>query len=80
MILKEVRALVPVQVYITFPVNPVLTTFQVKVWYIELQVNIAAVGDQVNPKAARVPVQIVVQALLIKKISIWRLTLIHILI
>jgi hypothetical protein len=79
-ILKEVRALVPVQVYITFPVNPVLTTFQVKVWYIELQVNIAAVGDQVNPKAARVPVQIVVQALLIKKISIWRLTLIHILI
>ncbi len=80
MILKEVRALVPVQVYITFPVNPVLTTFQVKVWYIEFQVNIAAVGDQVNPKAARVPVQIVVQALLIKKISIWRLTLIHILI
>jgi hypothetical protein len=35
---------------------------------------------QVNPKVAGVPAQVLVQALLIEKIFIWRLTLFHILI
>ncbi len=47
MILKEVQALVLAQVHITVPVNPVFTTFQVKIGYIEFQVNIATIGVQV---------------------------------